>query len=101
MGKAKRELKKKLREEGKSVKNEDLEVTKGKLGMTPFIIAWLSYVPIFGIFFSLIAIMWALATEKEGKKRLSVIALIGFVYSVILLGIFAYMELQRLHSAGS
>lgn len=101
MGKAKRELKKKLREEGQSVKNEDLEVNKGKLGMTPFIIAWLSYVPIFGIFFSLIAIMWALATEKEGKKRLSVIALIGFVYSVILWGIFAYMELQRLHSAGS
>jgi hypothetical protein len=96
MGKAKRELKKKLREEGKSVKNEDLEVTKEKLGMTPFVIAWLSYVPIFGIFFSLIAIIWALATEKEGKKRLSVIALIGFVYSVILLGVFAYMEVQRL-----
>lgn len=97
MGKAKRELKKKLREEGVSVKNEDIQ-TNEKLGKIPFVIAWLSYVPIFGIFFSLIAIMWALATEKEGKKRLSVIALIGFVYSVILLGIFAYMELQRLHA---
>lgn len=101
MGKAKRELKKKLREEGKSVRNEDLQVDKGTLGKTPFVIAWLSYVPIFGIFFSLIAIMWALATEKEGKKRLSVIALVGFVYSVILLGVFAYMEIQRMQGAGA
>ena len=66
-----------------------------KLGRTPFIIAWMSFIPVFGIFCALIAIMITLSTEKEGKKRLSVIALIGFVYSIIVFTIFAYMEFQR------
>lgn len=99
MGKAKRELKKKLREEGKSVKNEDIQVVNNeKLGKTPFIIAWLSYIPIFGVFFALIAIMWALSTEKEGKKRLGIIALIGFAYSLVTWGIFAYMSISYSNS---
>ncbi|CAA6812214.1 MAG: Unknown protein [uncultured Sulfurovum sp.] len=66
-----------------------------KLGKGPFIIAWMSFIPVFGIFFALIAIMIMLSTEKEGKKRLSVIALIGFIYSIIVFTVFAYYELQR------
>jgi heme/copper-type cytochrome/quinol oxidase subunit 4 len=81
----------------KDKKNKNKEVLKeeDKLGKTPFIIAWMSFIPVFGIFFALIAIMIILSTEKEGKKRLSVIAAIGFVYSIIVVTIFLYMELQR------
>ena len=81
----------------KDKKNKNKEVLKeeDKLGKTPFIIAWMSFIPVFGIFFALIAIMIFLSTEKEGKKRLSIIALVGFVYSLIVVSIFLYMELQR------
>ncbi|CAA6808189.1 MAG: Unknown protein [uncultured Sulfurovum sp.] len=70
-------------------------INEEKLGKGPFIIAWMSFIPVFGVFFALIAIMIMLSTEKEGKKRLSIIAIIGFVYSVIVFTIFAYFELQR------
>ena len=80
----------------KDKKNKNKEVLKeDKLGKTPFIIAWMSFIPVFGIFFALIAIMIFLSTEKEGKKRLSIIALVGFVYSLIVVSIVLYMEFQR------
>jgi membrane protein YdbS with pleckstrin-like domain len=67
-----------------------------KLGKAPFIIAWMSFIPVFGIFFALIAIMILLSTEEqEGKKKLSIIAAVGFIYSIIVVTIFLYMELQR------
>ena len=72
-----------------------------KLGKAPFIIAWMSFIPVLGVFCALIAIMIMLSTEKEGKKRLSVIALVGFAYSVIVFTIFAYYELQRYTVAGA
>ncbi len=72
------------------------EVQEEKLGRGSFIIAWMSFIPVFGIFFALIAIMIVLSTdEEEGKKRLSIIAAVGFVYSIIVVTIFLYMELQR------
>ena len=75
---------------------EEVKVSsEEKLGKGPFIIAWMSFIPIFGIFFALIAIMIMLSTEKEGQKRLSVIALVGFIYSIIVFTVFAYYELQR------
>jgi len=77
-------------------KSEEVEVSSDEqLGKGPFIIAWMSFIPVFGIFFALIAIMIMLSTEKEGKKRLSVIALVGFIYSIIVFTVFAYYELQR------
>ena len=70
--------------------------TEEKIGRGTFIIAWMSFIPVFGIFFALIAIMILLSTEKkEGKKRLSIIVAIGFIYSIIVVSIFLYMELQR------
>ena len=79
----------------KKNKSENLETEK--IGKKPFIIAWMSFIPVFGIFFALIAIMMLLSMneEKEGKKRLSIIAAVGFIYSVIVVTIFLYMELQR------
>ncbi|HFU76566.1 MAG TPA: hypothetical protein ENK66_10015 [Arcobacter sp.] len=67
-----------------------------KLGKRAFIIAWLSFVPVFGIFFALIAIMILLSTdETEGRKRYSIITGIGFIYSLVIVTIFLYMEFQR------
>ncbi|CAA6822792.1 MAG: Unknown protein [uncultured Sulfurovum sp.] len=76
------------------MKQPEIEAEE-KLGKGPFIIAWMSFIPVLGVFFALIAIMIMLSTEKEGKKRLSVITLVGFIYSVIVFSIFAYYELQR------
>ncbi|CAA6813755.1 MAG: Unknown protein [uncultured Sulfurovum sp.] len=79
----------------KKEKRDKIVKEEEALGKAPFIIAWMSFIPVLGIFFALIAIMIFLSTEKEGKKRLSIIAFIGFIYSVIVFTIFAYYELQR------
>ncbi len=68
-----------------------------KLGTKSFVIAWMSFIPVLGIFFALISIMMLLSMdeEKEGKKRLSIITAIGFIYSLIIVTVFLYMEFQR------
>ena len=78
-------------------KNKNKKLGTEKVGKKPLIIAWMSFIPVFGIFFALIAIMMLLSIdgEKEGKKKLSIITAVGFLYSVIVVTIFLYMELQR------
>ena len=66
-----------------------------KLGWLPYSVGWLSFVPILGIFFSLIAIMWGLSSMKEGAKKLTLIGLIGFLYSIIVFGLVLYLEYQK------
>ena len=66
-----------------------------KVGVGSFIVAWLSFIPIVGVFFALIAIMLGLASAKIGAKKLTIIGLIGFFYSLVIYGIVIYLEIQR------
>jgi len=69
-------------------------IEKEKVGLVPFVIAWLSFIPIVGVFFALIAIMLGLSSEKEGAKKLTLLGLIGFLYSIVIYGVVIYLELK-------
>jgi hypothetical protein len=67
-----------------------------KLGTFPFVIGGVSFIPGIGIIFGIIAIIWGLATNKLGGKKLAVIGACGIGLSVILYGsLFYFGFVQR------
>ncbi len=60
--------------------NEEQE----KLGVFPYVIGGVSFIPGIGILFGIIAIVWGLVTKKLGGKKLAIIGACGISFSVIL-----------------
>ena len=75
--------------------NKREALTKEPIGLVSNVIAWCSFIPFLGVFCALIAIMLGLSSEKEGANRVVKIGLIGFLYSLVVYGIFIYLALQR------
>ncbi len=61
-----------------------------KLGIFPFVIGGVSFIPGVGVIFGIIAIIWGLVTKKVGGKKLAVIGTCGIGFSVILYGALFY-----------
>ena len=73
-----------------------MEKEKQKLGVFPYIIGGLAYIPLIGVPFGIIAIIWGFVTKKIGGKILAFvgaggIALTGLLYS----GIYYFGFIQR------
>ncbi len=67
-----------------------------KLGALPYVIGGLSYIPVIGIPFGVIAIIWGLVTKKLGGKKLALIGTGGISFSVILyFALFYFGFVQR------
>jgi len=66
--------------------NEEQE----KLGVFPYVIGGVSFIPGIGILFGIIAIVWGLVTKKLGGKKLAIIGACGISFSVILYGSLFY-----------
>lgn len=61
-----------------------------KLGTFPYVIGGMSFIPLIGILFGFVAIVWGLVTKKQGGKRLAAIGAGGIlefamkVYSAVI-----------------
>jgi len=67
-----------------------------KLGAFPFVIGGISFIPLIGIFFGIIAIIWGLATKKSGGKKLAITGGCGIAFTVILYSsLFYFGFVQR------
>jgi hypothetical protein len=67
-----------------------------KLGTFPYVISGVSFVPLIGIIFGIIAIVWGLVTKKLGGKKLAIIGACGIGFSVILYSsLFYFGFVQR------
>ena len=72
--------------------NEEQE----KLGTFPYVLGGVSFIPLIGIIFGIIAIIWGLATKKLGGKKLAIIGACGIAFSIILYGsLFYFGAVQR------
>ena len=61
-----------------------MSVENEKLGVFPYVIGGVSFIPGIGIIFGIIAIIWGLATKKVGGKKLAIIGTCGIGFSIIL-----------------
>jgi hypothetical protein len=72
--------------------NEEQE----KLGVFPYVLGGMSFIPAIGIVFGIITIIWGLVTEKTGGKRLSFIGGGGILFSIIIYSaLFYFGNVQR------
>ncbi len=61
------------------------------LGRGPFVVGGLAFVPLFGVVFGCIAIVWGLVTKRPGGKKLAAVGLAGIIcLSVIPYGALFY-----------
>jgi hypothetical protein len=65
------------------------------LGTFPFVLAGLSFIPLIGVLFGLIVIVWGLATRHRGGGRLALIGAGGIAFTVIIYGALFYFGVAR------
>jgi len=68
---------------------------KEKLGTLPYVISGLSYIPLIGVLFGLISIVWGLVTNKLGGKKLALIGFGGIVFTIILYSSLFYFGFKE------
>jgi len=61
-----------------------------KLGVFPFVIGGMSFIPLLGVLFGIVAIIWGLVTSKLGGKRLAAIGLGGISFTILIYGALFY-----------
>src|SRR5947209_6723444 len=67
-----------------------------KLGAAPYVIAGLSFIPLIGVIFGLIAIGWGVATRKAGRRNLVLLGSGGITFTLVLYGgLFYFGFVQR------
>ena len=61
-----------------------------KLGAFPFVIGGMSFIPMIGVLFGLVAIVWGLTTKKAGGRKLAFIGGGGITLTVVLYSTLFY-----------
>jgi len=75
--------------------NPKADTTPEKLQGFPYVIGGLSFIPLMGVPFGIIAILWGLLTKKRGGKRLALIGAAGICFTIILFGGSFYFGLKQ------
>jgi hypothetical protein len=66
------------------------------LGTFPFVLGGMSFIPLVGVLFGLIAITWGLITWRSGGRKLAILSVCGIACSVILYsGLFYFGLWER------
>jgi hypothetical protein len=61
-----------------------------KLGAFPFVIGGLSFIPLVGVLFGIIAIIWGFCTSRAGGRKLAVLGISGISLTILLYGALFY-----------
>ena len=57
-----------------------------KIGRGPYVIGGLSFIPMIGIIFGLIAIIWGIVKYKKGGRGLVIVGTGGILFTIVLYG---------------
>ncbi len=69
--------------------NENL-TEQEKIGCLPYVISGLSFIPLLGVLFGLIVIVWGIIKRKVGGWKLVIIGTLGILLTVVLYGTLFY-----------
>jgi hypothetical protein len=70
-----------------TVENPEL---KDRLGVAPFVLSGLSFIPLVGAPLGIICVLWGLVTKKSGGRKLAGIGAAGIAFTVALFGALFY-----------
>lgn len=67
-----------------------------KLGAGAYVVGGMSFIPLLGIVFGIVSIIWGLITKKSGGKTLALIGALGILFTMVLYGsLFFFGFVQR------
>lgn len=66
-----------------------------KLGVFPYVIGGMSFIPLVGVLFGLVVIVWGLTTTKLGGKRLAAIGAGGIVFTIAIYSALFYFSFSQ------
>jgi hypothetical protein len=66
-----------------------------KLTGLPFVLAGLSFIPLVGIPFGIVALIWGLTTRKLGGKRLAILGSLGIIFTLFVYGSLYYFGFAK------
>jgi heme/copper-type cytochrome/quinol oxidase subunit 1 len=72
-----------------------IDTTAEKPGRFPYVLGGMSFIPMIGVIFGIIAIIWGLVTKKLGGKRLAAIGAAGISFTIILYGALFYFGFMQ------
>ena len=61
------------------MENHSSETKQDKLGCLPFVLSGLSFIPLFGIFFGIVVIVWGIIKIKLGGWKLILLGTLGIL----------------------
>ncbi|WP_343717464.1 hypothetical protein [Inquilinus sp.] len=67
-----------------------MTVKSEKLSGFPFVVGGLSFIPLIGVPFGVIAIVWGLVTKKTGGRKLAILGACGILLTILLYGALFY-----------
>jgi hypothetical protein len=81
----------------KSFKNggQSMAGTNEKLGAFPYVISGLSFIPLVGIPFGIVALIWGITTKKIGGKKLALLGGAGILVTLSLYGSLFYFGFAK------
>jgi hypothetical protein len=66
------------------------------LGAFPFVIAGVSFIPVIGIPFGLVSLIWGIVTKKKGGNKLALVGGLGIMFTIVLYaGLFYFGFVKR------
>ena len=67
-----------------------------KLSGLPFVVGGLSFIPLIGVLFGIVAIVWGLVTRRPGGRKLALVGAGGIAFTILLYGgLFYFGFVQR------
>jgi len=69
-----------------------------KLGAGAFVLGGLSFIPLFGVLFGIVAVVWGLVSQKKGGKALALVGAGGIAFTVVAYGGLFYFGM--IHRGG-
>lgn len=66
-----------------------------KPGVLPYVVAWMSFIPLAGLLFGFVAIIWGLSNRKRGAKWIAAIGAGGIAFTLVLYGSLFYFAFAR------
>jgi hypothetical protein len=69
------------------------------LGAFPYVVGGLSYIPVAGVLFGAVAVLWGTATRKAGGKGLAIVGAGGIAFTAVCCASFLYFSAAQVKEA--
>lgn len=69
------------------------------LGALPYVVGGLSYIPVAGVLFGAVAVLWGTATRKTGGKELAIVGAGGIAFTAVCCAAAFYIGTAQLRQA--